>query len=95
MRLASLGRLRHLADSRWPPLRLFGRAASSVVVRTTVAATLGVGLALLASLVATVLVLRTALTRGVIQTARTEADDITVLVRKRKKKHADKKKKRK
>jgi len=81
MRLASLGRLRHLADSRWPPLRFLGRAASSVVVRTTVAATLGVGLALLASLVATVLVLRTALTRGVIQTARTEADDITVLVR--------------
>ncbi|ACU53652.1 histidine kinase [Acidimicrobium ferrooxidans DSM 10331] len=81
MRLNSLGYLGRLARSRWRVVRFFGRLAASVVVRTTVAATVAVGLALLASLVATVLVLRTALTRGIVQTARSEAYDIVLLVR--------------
>jgi signal transduction histidine kinase len=81
MRLASLGRLGSLSTSRWRPVRALARLASSVVVRTTVAATLAVGLALASSLVATVIVLRAALTRGVIQTARNEAYGIVLLVR--------------
>lgn len=81
MRLTSLGYLGRLARSRWRIVRLLGRLAASVVVRTTFAATVAVGLALLASLVATVLVLRGALTRGIVQAARSEAYDIVLLVR--------------
>ncbi len=81
MRLSSLGRLDRLAHSRWRPVRFLARLASAVVVRTTVAATLAVGIALAASLVSTVIVLRAALTRGMVDTARSEAYDIALLVR--------------
>jgi signal transduction histidine kinase len=81
MKLASMERIDQVQKTRFPPLRWVGRQLASVRKRTTVAATVVVGLVLLAAFIGVAVTLRSALTKNVINTAKNEADDIVLLVR--------------
>ncbi|WP_298211961.1 cell wall metabolism sensor histidine kinase WalK [Ferrimicrobium sp.] len=74
-------KLSNVSRTQFPPLRWVGRQLASVRKRTTIAATVVVGLVLMAAFVGVALTLRAALTRNVVNTAKNEADDIVLLVR--------------